>query len=312
MKRTALRGTFRSYAKINLGLEVLGRRADGYHELRTIFREIGLFDTLDIRVASHEGPIVVHCSDPSVPSDERNLAARAALALRDACGAAMNRAVTIRIKKRIPAGGGLGGGSSNAATVLLALHRLLRLKTSARQLHAIARRLGADVAFFLTGGTALGTSRGDVIRPLRLKVPSFAVLAWGAAGVSTAAVFEALARDRATHQSQRGKTASRSPIRSLIASASRRGGDPDSAAFQGLRNDLEPPATSIEPRLEAARRAIRDACARAGGVVALMSGSGSTFFALAQGRKEANAMLRILGPLGYSTRLVSTSPRRVY
>ena len=127
-----------SFAKVNLGLEVLGRRPDGYHDLRTIFQTIDLHDDIELRPAPG---ITVRCDHPGVPADETNLAHRAAAALREAAG--IDRGVAIAIRKRIPVAGGLGGGSSNAAAVLIGLDRMWRLGLGRPGLHPIAARLGA-------------------------------------------------------------------------------------------------------------------------------------------------------------------------
>ena len=156
----------RAYAKVNLGLEVLGLRDDGYHELRTLFQTIDLHD--DVVLRPRPRGVSVRCDHPLVPKDATNLAARAAEALR-AYGR-VSAGVEIEIRKRIPVGGGLGGGSSDAAAVLLGLDRAWKLGLGPDGLHRLARRLGADVPFFLLGGTALGLSRGDEVYPLRQQV----------------------------------------------------------------------------------------------------------------------------------------------
>ena len=172
----------RSHAKINWHLEVLRRREDGYHELRTLFQTIDLADDVEVAPRSAGIELVVE-GEPALAADRSNLAWRAAeiffARLAPGGGAA------IRIAKRIPLGGGLGGGSSNAATVLAGLARLHGVDPSSPELEAAAAELGADVPFFLRGGVALGTERGDRIAPLddsatatqalRLAVPPFAV-----------------------------------------------------------------------------------------------------------------------------------------
>ena len=144
-----------SFAKVNLGLEVLGLRSDGYHELRTLFQTISLHD--DVTLKTRPRGITVRSDHPDVPADESNLAVRAARELCRETG--VSRGVTILITKRIPVARGLGGGSSNAAAVLVGLDRLWRLGLGPAGLQPLARRLGADVPFFLVGGTALGLGR---------------------------------------------------------------------------------------------------------------------------------------------------------
>src|SRR6266852_1766105 len=144
-----------SYAKINWTLDVLFKRDDGYHELRTIYQTVSLHDTLTI--TETDGPIEIDCDDPRVPCDETNLVFKAAALLREAAGT--SKGARIEIEKRIPVAAGLGGGSSNAAATLLALIKLWQLEIDERELTHIAATLGSDVPFFLIGGTALGVGR---------------------------------------------------------------------------------------------------------------------------------------------------------
>lgn len=152
-------------AKLNLSLEVLNKGEDGYHAIHTIFERIGLCDEI-ILEAAHHRRIAVESDSNDIPKDKRNLAYKAAALLKD--DFCITQGVTIRIKKRIPVGAGLGGGSSDAAATLLGLNRLWNLKLNKQRLLAYASRLGADVAFFLSGASfALGEDRGDRIRRLR-------------------------------------------------------------------------------------------------------------------------------------------------
>ncbi len=157
--------TVPSFAKINLGLYVLGRRADGYHEIATVFQQIGLADELEVRVRPSRKPAVrIEVEPPILPADSRNLARRAAEQYLRESGVACS--VEINLKKIIPMGAGLGGGSSNAAAVLLALDRLLGRPLQWPRLQKLALHLGADVPFFLEGGTALAEGIGDILTPL--------------------------------------------------------------------------------------------------------------------------------------------------
>lgn len=151
--------TYRSFAKINLHLEVAGRRQDGYHELRTLFQTVSLCDRVEVSLAGRS--VELEVEGPEVPGGEENLACRAARAYLDRWG--RGSGVRLRLDKRIPVGGGLGGGSSNAATVLLALRDLTGRPRDVRDLVAPAAALGADVPYFLVGGTALGRGRGDEV-----------------------------------------------------------------------------------------------------------------------------------------------------
>ncbi len=254
----------RSYAKVNLGLEVLGRRDDGYHELRTLFQTIDVHDTLVLRPRPRS--VSVRCDHPLVPRDRTNLAVRAAEDLRR--HARVTAGVEILIQKRIPVGGGLGGGSSNAAAVLLGLDRMWRLGLGPAGLHPLARRLGADVPYFLLGGTALGLGRGDEVYPLRHQLRAWVVLVDPGLPVSTARVF---ARIDASLTPRENST-------SIFHFVSRElegvGG------YRLLVNDLEEAAMEEAPTLRDRVVRIRDVLRGKGARVAALSGSGSSFFGL--------------------------------
>jgi len=220
----------KSFAKINWALRITGRRADGFHDLETVFQTISLHDELTFRPASG---VSLTCDDPTIPTDETNLVLRAARAV-----GAEN--VAIDLRKRIPAGGGLGGGSSNAAATLVEL--------GSGPLAGIALSLGSDVPFFLVGGTAYATGRGEVLTPmppmsgipLLLLLPEERVL-----------TKEAFAR--VTHCSQ--------PL-----------GIEAYGDFTNFTNDFEEPVFVMLPRLASLKARMLDA----GAAWAGMSGSGST------------------------------------
>ena len=149
--------TLKAYAKVNLTLEVIGRRVDGYHNVSTVLQTVDLADTV---VVSEAGELAVECDDANL-SGEGNLAWQAAMAL--ASWAGLVPRARIRIDKAIPVASGLGGGSSDAAAALTGLNRLWDLGLSGEELEKVASTLGSDVPFLLTGGTALGTGRGDEI-----------------------------------------------------------------------------------------------------------------------------------------------------
>lgn len=151
-------------AKLNLMLKVLGRRADGYHLLETVFRLVDFCDTVEIAVRE-DGRIVLHDPTPGI-APERDLAVRAARALQAASGSRLG--ADLRLKKRIPMGGGLGGGSSDAATVLIVLNRLWRTGLDRTRLMALGLTLGADVPVFVFGRNAFATGIGEVLQPLDL------------------------------------------------------------------------------------------------------------------------------------------------
>src|SRR6266436_7306767 len=151
-----------SPCKINLLLNILGRRADGFHELETVIQPIGLYDLLSFKRVGQE--IELTCSNPSLPADSQNLVHRAASAFLEA--AKITDGVQIHLEKHLPLAAGLGGGSGNAATTLLALNELFDAPLSSEQLRAIAAGLGSDIPFFLQTKPALATGRGERIQPL--------------------------------------------------------------------------------------------------------------------------------------------------
>lgn len=151
-----------AHAKVNLHLEILARRADGYHEIETVLQSIALHDRLEFTAT--DGPIYIECTHPAVPLDRSNLCHRAAKLLRTRLG--IDRGVHIRLQKEIPVAAGLGGGSADAAACLLALPRLWRVPVEIEVLHELAATLGADVPFFLAGGTQLGRGIGTQLKPL--------------------------------------------------------------------------------------------------------------------------------------------------
>jgi 4-diphosphocytidyl-2-C-methyl-D-erythritol kinase len=175
--------TARAFAKINLDLRVVGTDADGYHELRTTFQSIALHDILTF--VPQRGPLVVESDDPACPA-HGNIVERAASMLWQIAERPGSPAgVRVRIAKRIPVAAGLGGGSADAAAALRALTRFWRVRVGGKQLHEIAASLGADVPFFLQGGTARGTRRGDVLSAVADRPRRWLVVAMPSFGVAT-------------------------------------------------------------------------------------------------------------------------------
>lgn len=269
-----------AFAKVNLSLVVLGKRPDGYHELDTVFQAVGLTDRL--RFEESDG-LTLEVDDPSVPAGAENLVVRAAHALAEAAGVRARAAITL--EKRIPSGGGLGGGSSDAAATLVVLSALWRLDLSVGRLSEIAASLGSDVPFFLHGGTARGTSRGESIEPLPDLPPRGVVLVMPPFPVATPDVFRRL--EAPAWDGRRAGVAAE-------------GGVPD-------RNDLEPAAEALFPAL----RSVREALATAGATQARLSGSGSTVFGLFPDLAcAAEAARRLDGlPFGSAVRVVPTVGR---
>jgi 4-diphosphocytidyl-2-C-methyl-D-erythritol kinase len=276
--------TVPSFAKVNLGLEVLGTRSDGYHELRTLFQAIDLHDEITLRPRPRG--ITLECDHPGVPRDETNLAWRAAESLRRR--ARVTGGVAIRIEKRIPVAGGLGGGSSNAAAVLMALNRLWRLDLGPDDLHRMARRLGADVPFFLVGGTALGLARGDEVYPLYRQVTGHVVLVDPGRPVSTAAVFARV--DAGLTARENSYTIFRFVSRDLEGAE----------AFPVLTNDLEQAALEEAPDLARTVGRIRGALVREGALLAALSGSGSSYFGVFDDPQRARRAHAALASQGFA------------
>ena len=270
-----------AFAKVNRSLLVLGKRPDGYHELDTIFQTIDLADELTFEASPG---LTLVCDDPSLPGGEENLVVRAARALAERSGVAPR--ASIRLVKRIPHGAGLGGGSSNAAATLLGLHALWGLSLEPSALAETAARIGSDVPFFLVGGLARGTGRGERIEPLPEASREWLVLLSPPFPLSTPAVYGRLALTAAA------------PASNLRGSEL--GVFPD-------RNDLEPAAESL--RIEV--RALRERLLEAGASSARLSGSGSTVFGIFSSEEEAlRAAGRLEGvPVGTAIRAVPTLSR---
>lgn len=271
-------------AKVNLTLEVLGRRDDGYHELSTVMQAIDLCD----RLVLEDAEAMELCSaSPDMPVDRANLALRAAWALREAAG--VDRGVRITLVKRIPVAAGLGGGSSDAAAVLLGLNRLWGLRWARRRLDDVAVTLGMDVPFFLRGGAAHGTGRGEQLRPVA-GGPLALVLVNPRTPVSTA---ETYSRVRPSMYSDGGQTLAM--IRALPMRRPAR-------VAEHLVNGLE--AALGSGQAEVAR--IKSAVMAAGALGALMSGSGPTVFGLARSFEHARQLRRRLTRVSWSCWAVRT------
>ena len=286
--------TVRAHAKINLDLRVLGTRPDGFHELRTVYQMLALHDTIDC--IPRLGPFAIECDAAGVPLDRSNLAWKAAETLwRALRREGPVRDVLIRLHKRIPIQGGLGGGSSDAAATLLALVRAWRVRVRQSQLVDVAAALGADVSFFLAGGTALGLGRGDEIYPLVDLPRHWVVLLVPGFGVSTADAYGwyDLERDH-----------SRVP---MVREPQHVPGPWPSRAAQMI-NDLEAPVARHHPEIDQMKAALR----RAGALAAAMSGSGSTVFGLFQKRQEAVAAVERLSGSGWRAILTESLGRGGY
>lgn len=265
---------YKAYAKVNLALEVLGLRPDGFHEVLTVLQTISLADELTFQSA--EG-LSVSADHPAIPDDERNLVFRAGQALQQRFG--LHRGAQVAIKKRIPVGGGLGGGSSDAACALIALSRLWGLSPSSGELEEIAGTLGSDVPFFLRGGTCLGKGRGEVLKPLAPLPSCFLALVYPGFGVSTAWAYKNLKDQGSGALTKKGECIK--IVVSFLKSGNLQG------IARSLFNRFEEAVFPAHPELAN----LKEALIKAGSEGALLSGSGSTVFGLFGKRKEMKALV---------------------
>jgi len=254
--------TVRVPGKVNLFLGVGDRRPDGYHELTTIFHAVSLTDEVTVRESDLLALQVFGEGAAEIPTDERNLAWQAAELMAEHVGRAPD--VEITIDKSIPLAGGMAGGSADAAGVLVAMNELWELGVPRRDLHAMAAQLGSDVPFALHGGTALGTGRGEELTSVLARSTFHWVLAFGAGGLSSGAVYAEI--DRLREVGSPSRLADAEPLLTALSS-----GDPALLAPL-LGNDLQPAALSLEPEL---RRTLR-AGTEAGALAGIVSGSGPT------------------------------------
>jgi len=253
-------------AKVNLHLTIIGRRDDGYHFLQTIMAPVTLADILTFRRAGKD--IIFTCDDPSLPIGDDNLVVRAAQALAAEAGQSLG--VKIHLAKRIPAAAGLGGGSSDAAAVLLGLRDLFQLPLSDERLHHLAVRLGADVPFFLKESACLATGIGEQLTPFAIAKRHPIVLVKPRAGLATPHVYRAL-NWPLTRQVQ--------PHKLPPALGDLR------AVCEVLHNDLEAPAISLLPEITECKRHLLEY----GAAGVLMTGSGPTVFGIFTQRRLAIA-----------------------
>jgi 4-diphosphocytidyl-2-C-methyl-D-erythritol kinase len=273
--------TVRVPAKLNLQLAVGPPRADGYHDLVTVFHAVSLFDQVTVESAGRDGVTVTGEGADRVPADQDNLAMRAVAALR---AAARDRrsgpgSVHVTIIKRIPVAAGLAGGSADAAAALLACNELWAVGLTQRQLRGIAATVGSDVAFALLGGTAVGRGRGEQLTPALAPATRYHwVLAFADGQLSTPAVYAALDRLRGA---QEGTAPPGATLDAALMSALRLG---DAARVgQRLSNDLQPAAVSLFPAL----RKTLAAGLELGALGALVAGSGPTCVFLAANAERA-------------------------
>jgi 4-diphosphocytidyl-2-C-methyl-D-erythritol kinase len=287
MPTVARRAAVRAYAKINLSLLVLGKRADNFHELRTVFQTVSLHDDLAIDYRPARRTTIEVESSIDIAD---NLITRAVRAVMDQIQA--TACVRILLRKRIPMGAGLGGGSSDAAAILLAVPALARKTLPPEKLQGLAADLGSDVPFFLHGGTALGIGRGEELYPLPSARAGHAALVLPEAPVSTPEAYRALARPRVDELTLPDLSNRMKKFQSLVAGVvcPRQPGD-----WQGFcENDFEAVIFQRHPLLKSLHRKLL----RSGAGLARMSGSGSALFGVFPSRpilERASAAFRRLG-----------------
>ena len=281
----------KSYAKINWTLDVLFKRQDGYHELRTIYQTISLHDRLRLTVTP--GTLEISCDDERVPTDDMNLAYKAAERLREAAGLSVG--ARIDIDKRIPVAAGLGGGSSNAAATLLGLSRLWQVTLDESELFQIAAGLGSDVPLFLLGGTVLGLGRGEEVYPLEPVECPHLVLVNAGFAVSTATAYGRLSR-------LTGPQSPRIMPFTLVAAKANR------ELPLAASNDLEESVIAAHPEIAEVKRRLKSSGARH----VLMSGSGGTVFGVFDNSETSERAQVEMRDAGYWAERTRTISRREY
>jgi 4-diphosphocytidyl-2-C-methyl-D-erythritol kinase len=276
--------TLRAYAKINIGLNVLGKRSDGYHDLETVFHEIDCFDEIELK--QHD-KVAMTADSILVPVDASNLCMSAAHLLQKEIH--IQQGVMIHLKKNIPIGAGLGGGSSDAAAVLCGLNRFWKLKLSNNLLRTLGAQIGSDVPFFIDGGTAFATGRGEVLEPFSLTMPFWIGVVTPLIHISTAWAYNHLAPHR------NGKEIG------LRAKLIKQISNPQKLASIA-QNDFEIPAMQTYPELSSIKEKLKEM----GAVFSLMSGSGSSIYGFFENEKKTVAALSSF-PKNYQTSMTAPS-----
>lgn len=263
-----------SFAKINWNLRVLGKRSDGFHELFTVFQTVSLHDTISFAESER---LELTCDDPNVPSDDRNLIIKAAKAIKELRG--ITRGSRIHLDKRIPSPGGLGGGSSNAAVALIGLRRLWDVSIDDGELNEIAMVLGSDGPFFLYGGTAIGTGRGESIEPINEIDEREMLIVTPPVNVSTRDAFNDLNAETLTNEGL-----------NRILPVCRKDAESLDPRHSVLINDFEASVFSVYPEIER----VKNTLIELGAVTAAMSGSGASVFAVFDKKETRQAAEKAL------------------
>lgn len=264
----------KSFAKINLGLLITSKRPDGYHTLETVFAPVDWYDIIEFAECDE---LSMRCTDPALPVDENNLCLKAAKALRDSAG--INDGVAMTLDKRIPFGAGLGGGSSDAATVLGTLNRLWNVRASVSDLHALAVKLGADVPYFLEmKGLAFARGIGDELEDLFLNLPFHVVTVFPEEHISTVWAYRHFYSRFDRVVPDLGNA-----VRRLCLEG-------DRSVLGVFENDFEPAVFDHYPSVRTLKQQLLDA----GGFYASLSGSGSAVFGFFDSREDALAATELM------------------
>ena len=288
----------KAYAKINLGLDVVRKRADGYHDVKMIMQTIDIFDTLDINLGIENsenavglgglGKISVVCGDENVPCDETNLVCKSAKAFLEYTGKKAD--ISVRIEKNIPVGAGLAGGSTDAASVLHALNILLKTELSDTELMKIAKNIGADVPFCVVGNTYLAEGIGEILTPVKSNIKFDILLVKPPFSVSTPSVYKSLVLDENTTHPDIDK------IKNALEDGN------VSVIYENLGNTLE----DVTLKMYGEVGKIKGNLKNLGASAVLMSGSGPSVFAIFDDRQKLDGAYKIMKEKYKQTYLTST------
>jgi 4-diphosphocytidyl-2-C-methyl-D-erythritol kinase len=266
----------KAFAKVNYALEVRGRRTDGYHEISTVIQSISLADEVEIKCIEEGFEFIVEPEDAHIGPPEENTVYKAWRLLGEVVE--LRLPVRVHLRKEVPAGAGLGGGSADAAAALVGLNQLFGLGLSDSELRGVGLRVGTDVPFCVSGGTAVGEGIGEVLSPLPAPPPHTLVVAKPVSGVGTAEIYRAY-----DEQPRAGNT-----FVARITKALRMG---DLAALaKGLGNDLAPVTKGLVPEV----RALEEELLLAGAIGVAMTGTGTAVFGIFGSEEEAHAAERML------------------
>lgn len=288
----------KAYAKINLGLDVVRKRADGYHDVKMIMQTIDVFDTLDINLGIENsenavdlgglGKISVVCGDENVPCDETNLVCKSAKAFLEYTGKKAD--ISVKIEKNIPVGAGLAGGSTDAASVLRALNILLKTELSDTELMKIAKNIGADVPFCVVGNTYLAEGIGEILTPVKSNIKFDILLVKPPFSVSTPSVYKSLVLDENTTHPDIDK------IKNALEDGN------VSVIYENLGNTLE----DVTLKMYGEVGKIKENLKNLGAGAVLMSGSGPSVFAIFDDRQKLDGAYKIMKEKYKQTYLTST------